>query len=197
MTSTNDQHQRAGRIRRHVVWNAGITALGGLLFGYDTGVISGALLFIGKDFQMSSLEKELLATGTSPSAATAPMPPTAASSPASPCTAPPWSPASRSAPHSASPSETPRMTPRGHTPLASPAWGWQPQLLRRAAQSGRGGLRDRLTEGRSPAGTSGVLAATMPTAGSQVPADAVLVLFGATGDLAKRTPAAKVTDGAS
>ncbi len=34
--------------------------------------------------------------------------------------------------------------------------------------------------------SSGVRAATMPTAGSQVPADAVLVLFGATGDLAKR-----------
>ncbi len=47
-------------IRRHVVWAAAITALGGLLFGYDTGVISGALLFIGKDFPMSALEKELL-----------------------------------------------------------------------------------------------------------------------------------------
>src|ERR1700712_4864444 len=50
-----------GPIRRHVRFGAAITALGGLLFGYDTGVISGALLFIGKDFHgLTSFDKELL-----------------------------------------------------------------------------------------------------------------------------------------
>lgn len=40
----------AQRRRRFVNVAAGITATGGLLFGYDTGVISGALLFIRQDF---------------------------------------------------------------------------------------------------------------------------------------------------
>ena len=40
----------AAERRRFVTIAAAITATGGLLFGYDTGVISGALLFIREDF---------------------------------------------------------------------------------------------------------------------------------------------------
>jgi major inositol transporter-like SP family MFS transporter len=48
-------------IRRNVVLTSGITALGGLLFGYDTGVVSGALLFLKDDFGgLSSLDQELV-----------------------------------------------------------------------------------------------------------------------------------------
>ena len=46
--------------RRFVNVAAAITATGGLLFGYDTGVISGALLFIKHDFHLSSLMQGLI-----------------------------------------------------------------------------------------------------------------------------------------
>jgi sugar porter (SP) family MFS transporter len=51
----------AEKVRRHVAVSAGVTALGGLLFGYDTGVVSGALLFVKKDFGgLSSFQEELI-----------------------------------------------------------------------------------------------------------------------------------------
>jgi sugar porter (SP) family MFS transporter len=53
--------ETAGGPGKAVIWMAAITALGGLLFGYDTGVVSGALLFLKDDFpHITSLQKELV-----------------------------------------------------------------------------------------------------------------------------------------
>ena len=38
--------------------------IGGLLFGYDTGIISGSMLLIGDVFQLSTIWKELIVSAT-------------------------------------------------------------------------------------------------------------------------------------
>src|ERR1700761_563176 len=63
MTAGHSTRQSAAAesIRRNVVLASAVTALGGLLFGYDTGVVSGALLFLKNDFGgLSSFQQELV-----------------------------------------------------------------------------------------------------------------------------------------
>ncbi len=48
------------RARRNVVLTAAIAGLGGLLFGYDTGIIAAALLFIKQDFGLGSFMQGLV-----------------------------------------------------------------------------------------------------------------------------------------
>ena len=43
--------------RRNVILTAAIAGLGGLLFGYDTGIIASAMLFIRSDLDLSSFQQ--------------------------------------------------------------------------------------------------------------------------------------------
>ena len=49
--------------RAFVYFAAAFAALGGLLFGYDTGVISGAELFLKNDFTLSTFALEVIVSG--------------------------------------------------------------------------------------------------------------------------------------
>ena len=48
------------RLKNAMIWVFG--ALGGILWGYDTGVISSSLIFIQKQFGLTALEQGLIAS---------------------------------------------------------------------------------------------------------------------------------------
>lgn len=56
---TPSQHPSTAHGHALLYLAVGIAALGGLLFGYDTGVISGALLYLNSSFHLNSLTKEV------------------------------------------------------------------------------------------------------------------------------------------
>jgi hypothetical protein len=45
-------------VKAFVYVAVGVAAIGGLLFGYDTGVISGAILFVKNQFSLSAIMEE-------------------------------------------------------------------------------------------------------------------------------------------
>ena len=60
IAALRDAHLRGTRF---VYVAASFAALGGLLFGYDTGVISGALIFIKSEFGLTTLAEEIVVSG--------------------------------------------------------------------------------------------------------------------------------------
>src|SRR3981081_3431680 len=52
--------QRSQLMTRFVVLAAIVAAIGGSLFGYDTGVISGAILFVRPEFGLGTTQEDLV-----------------------------------------------------------------------------------------------------------------------------------------
>ena len=61
-TAPSHTGQKKSRAGKFLIRLTAIATLGGLLFGFDTGVISGALLYMRQDLDLSSVQEALLVT---------------------------------------------------------------------------------------------------------------------------------------
>ena len=66
MLVPSDSSTKAGAkaVRRRLALLTSLSALGGFLFGYDTGVISGALLLLNDHFSLTTTQSEAVVTST-------------------------------------------------------------------------------------------------------------------------------------
>lgn len=64
--TTSPEPQMSSRLTCYLTTVASFSIIGGFLFGYDTGVISGALLVLDKDYdyRLTAIQKELLVSIT-------------------------------------------------------------------------------------------------------------------------------------
>ena len=60
MRARSEHAESGSEVNSFVYFAVGVAALGGLLFGYDTGVISGAILFIKEQFSLSPAMEEVV-----------------------------------------------------------------------------------------------------------------------------------------
>ncbi|KAJ2760613.1 hypothetical protein IWQ56_005447, partial [Coemansia nantahalensis] len=63
-TDRSSIHAKAARPPRFVLFVVFCITIGGLLFGYDTGVISGALVVIKDEWRLTSTQQEFIVAGT-------------------------------------------------------------------------------------------------------------------------------------
>jgi sugar porter (SP) family MFS transporter len=56
------EHPAKSRTKGFLIFVTGVTAIAGFLYGYDTGIISGALLQIRKEFRLSHQMQEIVAS---------------------------------------------------------------------------------------------------------------------------------------
>lgn len=61
-TYVADQDETGSRF--YVYYLTCFATIGGLLFGYDTGIISGSMLLIGDNWHLSTIWKELIVSAT-------------------------------------------------------------------------------------------------------------------------------------